>query len=72
MQLLLLLKVGVELGETLQCELVGQPDELGVWHVLLLEVAYLNWVGRAEHENLFLGLHDFDDLLHNFSEVIRQ
>ena len=54
MELLLLLEVGVELSETLQREFIGESDELGVWHVFLLEISDLNWIGRTEHEDLLL------------------
>ena len=69
-QLLLLLEVSVELSETLQREFVGESDELGVWHIFLLKVTDLSWVGGAEHENLLLGEHNVDDLLNNFSEIV--
>lgn len=70
MQLFFLLKIGVELSQTLKREFVSQPDELRIWHVLLLEVTNLHWVGCTEHADLLLRLHKLNNLLYNVSEVI--
>lgn len=70
MELFLLLEIGIELGESLEGELVGQPYELRVWHVLLLEVTNLHWVGGAEHEKLLLWLHKVNNLFNDVFEVV--
>ena len=57
MELFLLLEVGVELSETLQREFIAEPDEHGVWHVFLLEISDLSWIGRTVHQDLLLRIH---------------
>ena len=70
MKLFLLLKVCVELCETLQSKFVSESNELGVWDIFLLEITDLNGIRGTKHEDLLLGNHDFDDLLDNFSKVV--
>lgn len=69
-EFLFLIKVGVKLSETLEREFVGQSYKFGFWHIFLLKVADLDWVGCAEHEDLLLGLHYVNNLLHDVSEVV--
>ena len=71
-ELFLLLEVGVKLCETLESEFVSEPYELGVWDIFLLEIADLDGVGCAKHEDLLLRHHDVNNLFDNFSEVVRQ
>jgi len=68
MQLLFLFKIGIVLGDTLQCKLIGQPNVGRLWHVLFLEVLDFNWVRCAEKAYLWLR-HQTDNTLNNFREV---
>lgn len=63
MEFLLLLKVGVVLGETLESELVREPDVVGVGNVFLLEFPNLLGVRGRVHHDLLLSGHQIDDFL---------
>jgi hypothetical protein len=71
-ELLLLFEVGVELGDTLECQFLGQADVVRLFHVLVSELLDLGWVGSTEELNLLLPWHNFNDLLHDRLEVSRQ
>ena len=71
MELLTLLQKCVILSQSLQGELIGDFDVLGVGDVALLEVADLNWVSRTEEADLLISRHHFKDVLDNFLELAR-
>ena len=70
-QLLLLLQVSVVLSQTLQSQLIGGLDVLGLGDVLLLERLDLLGVGCREKRDLGLW-HNVDNRLNNFAEVLRK
>jgi len=68
-QLFLLLKVGVELSDTFERQLLGEPDKHRVFQVLVSELFNLCRVGCREQRNLLVRGHDLDDLLNDVLEV---
>jgi len=70
-QLLLLLQIRVVLRQPLQSQLVRRLYVLRLRDVLLLERFDLLRVGGTEQSDLRLG-HDLNDLLDNFSKVLRE
>ena len=71
MKLLFFLKIGVILGQTFQSQFVGQPNELSLGQVLLLESFNFYWVGGRKEHNLRL-VHQGNDALDNFLKVIAE
>ena len=69
MKLLLLLKVGVVLGDTLECQLLHEINELRGLDVLGLELLNLHRIsGREEHDLLVLR-HNLNDLSNDTLEI---
>lgn len=69
-KLLLLLEIGVKLGDTFKGQLLVQSDERWVFHVSLCEGFDRRRVGRAKQTDLLLFWHDFDNFLDTGPEVI--
>ena len=69
-QFLSFLQVGVELGDSLERELLHQIYEFGVWHILLLERSNGHWVSSWEKRNLLILWHDVKDFADNNLEII--
>ena len=64
-ELLLLFEVGVELGDALQSQLLGQADVVRLLDVLVGELFDFSRVGSTEELDLLLSGHDVDDLLYD-------
>ena len=69
MELLFLFEVGVELGDTLQCQFFCQANVVRLFNVLVRELFDLGRVSGTEKLDLLLFGHDLDDLLNDIFKV---
>jgi hypothetical protein len=68
-QLLLLLQIGVVLGNTLESQFVSQSDKGGIGHVLDAESVNLDRVSRRVHHDLAIRAHQLNDVLNRLFEI---